>query len=71
MSKKILTRSKIKQQSIGRYLKEFKSDQLKLGNKNRRRIHNYKAVKKTIITYLDLRAKPYKRDKCGVTWNLT
>ena len=66
----IFTGSKSEQKYFGRYLNKFNSDQLNLGNKKRRHIHKNHAVEKKLVAYLYLRAKSYKCDKCGVTWNL-
>ena len=55
MSSQIFTGRKSGQQYFGWYLKEFESDQLKPGNKKRRRIHKYEEVDKKLIKYMQIR----------------
>jgi hypothetical protein len=69
-SSQIFTGGRNEQQAFGRYLKKFDLGKLKAIKVMRHRKHKYEVVEKKLISYLDLHARSYKRDKCGVTWVL-
>jgi len=56
---------------LGKYLKEYEAGTLKSqGDSMRRDTTKFAEVKKKLVSYLNLRACYYKRDKCGVSWSL-
>ena len=62
--------SKSQQVSFGKYLKKFDNGELKPIPMKRQRERKYVQVEQKLKMYLNLRSEKYKRDKCGISWNL-
>jgi Tc5 transposase DNA-binding domain/DDE superfamily endonuclease len=56
--------------SFCKKMKAFEEGKLKPSDGFRKKPSQYPEVETKIIQYLDLRAGLYKRDKCGVSWEL-
>lgn len=61
---------KSQQVSFGKYLKKFDNGELKPIPMKRQRERKYVQVEQKLKMYLNLRSEKYKRDKCGISWNL-
>jgi hypothetical protein len=56
--------------SFCRYFKRFKSGNLHPSESIRTKASSFPDVETKLIAYIDLRARYYKRDKCGVSHSL-
>jgi hypothetical protein len=54
--------------SFSKMLKNFDSGKLQPTGKKRGRDRKFEDIEKRLIEYLELRAKVYKQDNCGVSW---
>jgi hypothetical protein len=63
-----ITGTASEQVSFGRMLIQFENGALKPSDKMRGRVRKFEDIEKRLIQYLDLRARAYLQDKCGVSW---
>ena len=54
---------------FGIYLKRHRDGMLKKTRVKRAKVRNFASVKEKLVTYLNLRAENYQRDKCGLSWH--
>jgi DDE superfamily endonuclease/Tc5 transposase DNA-binding domain len=50
--------------------KQYKEGKLQPYDSNRKKPSVYPNVEEKLVAYIDLRARYYKRDKCGLSWSL-
>ena len=62
--------NKSQQQSFGRMLKKFDNGKLENIDVKRAKYRKFAEIKDKIISYMKLRPKEYKQDKCGTSWLL-
>jgi hypothetical protein len=68
LSGDLFTGTASEQQSFGRMLKNFDSGQLQPTGNKRSRDRKFGDIEKRLVEYLELRARVYKQDNCGVSW---
>jgi hypothetical protein len=56
--------------SFGKKLKQYKEGKLKPSESKKMRPSHFPNIEEKLVAYIDLRAKFYKRDKCGLSWQL-
>jgi hypothetical protein len=61
---------KLERVSFGKMLIKYRKGTLKHSTKFKSRPSLFPDVEEKLVAYIDLRAKFYKRDKCGLSWDL-
>jgi hypothetical protein len=56
--------------SFSKKYKEYKEGKLQPSDGKRKKPSSFPEVEKKLIAYIELRARFYKRDKCGLSWSL-
>ena len=68
VSGKTFVGSRSEQQSFSRRLKQFDKGELTISHHLRRRKREFGDVEDRLVSYIELRERKYKVDKCGINW---